>query len=224
MLVARNTSRQVLMAATALAAWSALLLQFPLSIATSRANGMTAIGAVIAYCSFFTILTNLIVAVGLTFSLLAPNSRWGSFFSSAVVACGTALYIAMVGAVYFLLLRNLWNPEGLQKIADVILHDVVPVMYVAYFILFIPKSGLRWKDTLSWSIYPLVYLAWILIRGAISGRYPYPFVDVGQIGCLHALLNSAMLLAVFLLAGLAVVAVARWRVPGRAAGKDGTNS
>jgi hypothetical protein len=211
--VARNTSKRVLMAATALAAWFALLLQFPLAIATSRANGMTVIGAVIAYFSFFTILTNLIVALGLTLSLLAANSRWGRFLSSAVVASGTALYIAMVGAVYSLLLRHLWNPEGFQKIADVILHDVVPVMYVSYWILFVPKSGLRWKDTLTWSIYPLIYLAWILMRGAIVGRYPYPFVDAGQLGYPQVLLNSAMLLASFLVVGLAVVVVAMWQRP-----------
>jgi hypothetical protein len=165
----KNTYKRALMAVIAIAAWSALLLQFPLSIATSRSNGMTLIGAVITYFSFFTILTNLIAALGLTFSLLAPSSRWGAFFSSAGVSSGTALYIAMVGTVYSLLLRHLWNPEGLQKVADVILHDVVPVTYVAWWILFVPKSGLRWKDTLSWSIYPMVYLAWILLRGAIAG-------------------------------------------------------
>jgi hypothetical protein len=208
--IARNASKRVLMVATALSAWFALLLQFPLAIATSRANGVTVISAVIAYFSFFTILTNLIVALGLSFSLLAPNSRRGRYFSSALVTSGTALYIAMVGAVYSLLLRHLWNPEGFQRIADVVLHDVVPVMYVAYWLVFIPKSGLRWKDTLTWSIYPLVYLAWILMRGAVSGSYPYPFVDAGQIGYPQVLLNSAMLLASFLVVGLAVVAVARW--------------
>jgi hypothetical protein len=80
----------------------------------------------IAYFSFFTILTNLIIAVGLTCSLLLADSRWGSFFSLS----GTALYTAIVGALYSFLLRHLWNPEGSQKIADVLLHDVVPLAYV----------------------------------------------------------------------------------------------
>jgi hypothetical protein len=191
--IASNTAKRVLMAATAFAAWFALLLQFPLTIATSLANGMTVLGGVIAYFSFFTILTNLIVALVLTYSLFAPQSRGGRFFSSAVVASGTALYIAVVGAVYSFLLRHLWDPEGLQKIADVILHDVVPVLYVACWILFVPKSGLRWKDALSWSIYPLIYLAWVLMRGAISGRYPYPFIDAAQLGYARVLLNAAML-------------------------------
>ena len=211
--VARNNAKQVLMVATASAAWFALLLQFPLTMRTSIANGMSMIGAILTYFSFFTLLTNLIVALVLTFCLLAPNCSWGRFFSSPVVSTGTALYIAMVSAVYSLLLRHSWNPEGLDKLADIILHDVVPILYVGFWILFVPKSGLRWKNTLSWTIYPMIYLAWILIRGAISGRYPYPFVDVGQLGYPRVLLNSGMLLAIFLAAGLAVVAAARWKLP-----------
>ena len=211
--VARNNVKRVLMVATASVAWFALLLQVPLTMRTSIANGMTVIGAILTYFSFFTLLTNLIVALVLTFSLLAPNSRWGRFFSSPVVATGTALYIAMVGGVYSVLLRHVWNPEGLDKLADIILHDVVPVMYVAFWIFFVLKSGLRWKNPLSWAIYPIFYLAWILIRGAISGRYPYPFVDAGQLGYPQVLLNSVVLLTIFLVIGFAVVAVARWKRP-----------
>ena len=37
-------------------------------------------------------------------------------------------YIAIVGITYSLLLRHMWNPQGTQKIADVLLHDVVPVL------------------------------------------------------------------------------------------------
>jgi hypothetical protein len=210
---ARNNAKRILMVATGSAAWFALLLQVPLTIRTSIANGMSVIGAIITYFSFFTLLTSLIVALVLTFSLLAPNSRWGRFFSSPVVATGTALYIAMVGAVYSILLRNSWNPEGLDKLADIVLHDVVPVMYVTFWIFFVPKSGLRWKNLLSWAIYPIIYFVWILIRGAISDRYPYPFVDAGQLGYPQVLLNSALLITIFLVGGLAVVAVARRQRP-----------
>lgn len=64
--VARNTVKRVLMVATASVAWFALLLQVPLTIRTSLANGMTLIGAILTYFSFFTLLTNLLAAVVLT--------------------------------------------------------------------------------------------------------------------------------------------------------------
>lgn len=209
--VARNNAKQVLMVATAAAAWFALLLQFPLTMRTSIDNGMNVIGAILTYFSFFTLLTNLIVALVLTFSLLAPNSSLGRFLSSPVATTGTALYIAMVAVVYSTLLRHVWDPEGLDKLADILLHDVVPVMYVIFWIFFVPKSRLRWKNALSWAIYPLIYLAWILIRGAISGRYPYPFVDVSRLGYAPVLRNSGVLLSLFLVISLALIAVARWK-------------
>ncbi len=207
--VARNNTKRLLMVAIASATWFALLLQLPLTIRTCLANGMNVIGAILTYLSFFTLLTNLLVALVLTFSLLAPNSRWGKFFSSPVVATGTALYIAMVGATYSVLLRHTWSPEGLDKLTDFLLHDFVPVAYVVFWIFFVPKSGLRWKNTLSWAIYPMIYLAWILIRGAVSGRYPYPFVDVERFGYSQVLLNSVVLLIIFQVVSFVVVALAK---------------
>jgi len=50
-----------------------------------------------------------------------------------------------VGVSYSLLLRHLRNPQGAQKIADILLHDVVPVMYLGYWLIFIPNGSLRWK-------------------------------------------------------------------------------
>jgi hypothetical protein len=148
-------------------------------------------GGIITYFSFFTILANLLVALGLTFSLRTLSSGVGKYFSRPVVTSGTALYIATVGSVYSLLLRRLWDPEDLQKVVDVILHDLVPVMYVVFWLFFVPKSGLRWKDILWWLIFPVIYLAWVLVRGALIGRYPYPFIDAGALGYARVLSNAA---------------------------------
>jgi hypothetical protein len=115
-----------------------------------------------------------------------------------------------VGIVYRLLLRQLWNPQGAQWVADVILHDVIPVGYVLYWLLFAPKNGLRWKDAVAGLIYPGVYLLYVLARGAVSGLYPYPFVDVNVLGYAGVLARAAVLLLVFLGMGLLVVAVGRW--------------
>jgi hypothetical protein len=163
-----NPAMRVCKALIALVGWFALLLQFPLSIAVSRANGMTIVGAILAYFSFFTILTNLLVVLSLSFSLVTPNTGLGRFFSRPGVLAGITTYIAMVGAGYSLLLRHLWAPEGLQKIADVVLHDLVPVLYVVYWLIFAPKNALRWKSVLIWLTYPLAYLVFVLVRGTLS--------------------------------------------------------
>ena len=62
----------------------------------------------------------------------------GAVLLPPVGAGRRAAYIAIVGIIYRLLLRQLWNPQGMQWVADVILHDVIPVGYVLYWLLFAP--------------------------------------------------------------------------------------
>lgn len=201
--------KRVLVAVTAALGWMGLLIQLPLTIENSRTHGMTLLGGIFAYLSFFTILTNLVVAVALTASLW-PKSRIGSLFSRPSLTAALAAYIATVGIIYSLLLRELWNPEGLQKTADVLLHDVVPLLFVAGWLFTFSKARLPWKTVLPWLVYPLAYLCFALIRGALTGRYPYPFVDVSTIGYASALGNAAALLVAFAILCLLIIAIARW--------------
>jgi hypothetical protein len=200
---------RVYAAAGALLGWFALTLQFYLVLVQSQA-GLAMLGAVITYFSFFTILTNLLVALVFTAITMRPASAWAQFFLSPSVQAATTVYIAIVGAVYQLLLRHLWNPQGAQWVADVLLHAVIPVGYVLYWFLFGPRTGLRWKDALGWLVYPGVYLVYVLARGAVSGLYPYPFVDVHVLGYGGVSARAAGLMLVFLGMGLLVVAVGRW--------------
>ena len=54
---------------------------------------------------------------------------------------------------------------------------------------------------LLWLIYPLVYLCFALNRGALTSRYPYPFIDAGKLGYASALANTAALLVAFVALG-----------------------
>ena len=204
------------MAVIAVTTWFGLALQFYLMVVSSQVQSSQLQAAarprlVVNYFSFFTILTNLLVALGLTFSLVAPHSRLGRFVSRPVAASGTAVYIAIVGVTYSVLLRHLWNPQGAQKIADILLHDLVPVMYVAYWLVLVPRGALRWKDTLSWLLYPVAYFCYSLIRGVVTGWYPYPFIDASKLGYSRVLANAAMLVCAFFAVALLAVAIDRWR-------------
>jgi hypothetical protein len=197
---------RVYAAVGALLGWFALALQLYLMLVRDPAG---ILGVLITYFSFFTILTNFLVALVFTAAALRPRAVWGEVLLRPSLQASTAVYIAIVGMVYQLLLRHLWNPQGAQWVADVLLHSIIPVGYVLYWWLFAPRDDLSWRNALGWLIYPAAYLAYTLARGAVSGLYPYPFVDVSTLGYGGVLTRAAALMLVFLGMGLLIVAIAR---------------
>jgi hypothetical protein len=185
--------------------WFSLVLQFSISIPAYQATGHTTVVAVLQIFSFFTILTNLLAVISLTVLLLKPLSAWGRFFSKSSVLGAITVYIAVVGIIYALLLRQLWHPEGWFKLADELLHTVNPLLFIIYWLTFAPKSGLRWKQCLIWLWYPFIYFIYVLIRGAISGEYPYPFMNVETFGYIQVTINSLVILLVFAVLGLLII-------------------
>jgi hypothetical protein len=200
-------TRSVLALIAALA-WLALVLQLLLMVQQAAPGAW--LNAVVNYLSFFTILTNLLVALVATLPLLMPHSAAGQFFLRPSIQTATAVYITIVGVTYSLLLRRMWNPHGTQKIADVLLHDVVPVLYVAFWIFLVPKFTLRWSDAVRWLAYPIAYMLYTLARGFVSNWYPYYFIDVDTIGWSRALIHAAALLVAFFGLGLLFIAIGRW--------------
>jgi hypothetical protein len=188
--------------------WFALALQLYLMLVRDPA-GM--LGVVITYFSFFTILTNFLVALVFTAAAVSPRAARGQWLLRPSVQASTAVYIAIVGIVYQILLRHLWNPQGAQWVADLLLHSIIPVGYVLYWWLFAPRQDLSWKNAIGWLVYPGAYLVYVLARGAVSGLYPYTFVDVSALGYGGVLARSAALMMVFLGMGLLIVAIARWK-------------
>jgi hypothetical protein len=188
--------------------WFALLLQLCLMLGRSPL-GVGWFGTIVTFVSFFTILTNTVVALVFTAVGFQPSAAWGQFFRRPSVQASAVVYITVVGVVYWQLLKHLWDPQGAQWLADTLLHTILPLLYVLYWLLFAPKGGLRRLDAVVWLVYPGVYLVYTLARGAISGVYPYPFVDVKELGFTRVLGNSGGLLLVFLGLGMAVVALGK---------------
>ncbi|MGC2160534.1 MAG: Pr6Pr family membrane protein [Silvibacterium sp.] len=198
--------RRVCALVLALAGWFALGLQWHLTHAQVIASGRSGIAALGVFFSFFTILTNLLAAICLTALAFVPvaSDRLARFTSSV------AVYITVVGVVYSLLLRHIWAPVGWQKVADVLLHDAMPVLFVLFWLTFVPKGRLRWVSPVWWLIYPLAYLGMTLVRGMSGAAYPYPFVDVAALGYGRVMLNSLGLTLGFLALGFAFVGVDKW--------------
>ena len=187
--------------------WAALGLQYGLMIA-----GLTAVETAtrtLHFFSFFTILTNLLVAVALTLPVVGPGTRMGRWASSEGVRAGVTMYAVVVGLVYHFLLHATWNPQGWSYVANIALHYVMPAAVLIDWLAFTPNGRLRWIDAGKWLAFPLIYGGWTLLLGAISGWYPYWFIDAGELGLGRTLLNFGGLLVFFGLVGLIVVAIDR---------------
>jgi hypothetical protein len=193
----------------ALLAWFSVLLQCCLSLQLASQNGKSFAGGLEVFFSYFTVLTNLLICVSLTLSLAAPSSALGRWSSRPSTVAGIATSILFVGLSYHFLLRHVWNPQGARLIADVLLHYVVPALYVTYWWFAASKAELGWMNPVTWSLYPTLYLVYALIRGSIIDRYPYPFIDAAALGYGRTLRNAFGLLFVFIALGCLFVALSR---------------
>lgn len=200
----RAPARTSLAAVIAAVAWSALILQLWLLLAATRDTLGPGL-ALLRFFSYFTVLSNILVALAASFALAGPSTSPGLFFAKARVRAGIALYIAATFAVYLLILRHLWQPQGTQWWADVGLHYATPALYLTWFALQ-PRGRLRWRDIPYWLVFPLLFLGWALLRGAWLGEYPYPFIDVAALGWPAVLANAAGLCMLFALLGVLLVA------------------
>jgi hypothetical protein len=161
------------------------------------------------FLSFFTVLTNILVCVSVTCPLIAPLSVPGRLFARPSVVAGIAVNIFFVALSYHFLLRNVWNPQGAQLLADVLLHYVIPLLYVLHWWLYFRAGSLRWSHPALWAVYPAAYFIYALVRGVFVGSYPYGFIDVAAIGYRQAITNGFALLFGFIVLGLVFVGLDR---------------
>jgi hypothetical protein len=185
----------------ALAAWAGIAIHFH-ALVSDGGSWASALWTLIGY---FTITTNLLVAIVFTGVAL----RIAAFKSPSLLG-GTLLSILLVGIVYALLLRGLRELTAGSELANILLHQATPLMTAAFWLVFVGKGVLRWRDPLLWALYPLGYFLYALARGAIDGHYPYPFINVAEIGLPRTLEDAGMIAAAFVIAGEALVWFDRW--------------
>jgi hypothetical protein len=200
------SSRKVLLGAGALMGWFAVGLQLVLMLENKTAS---LIETIIRFFSYYTILTNILVATCFASLWLFPNKWPARLFSKPGVTTSVSIYITVVGLVYQLALRSVWDPQGWQRLADELLHSIIPAYFFIYWAGFVRKSDIEWGHIPRWLIYPSSYLVFILIRGSFSGFYPYYFVDMTQLTVGQAILNISILILVFILFSGGFVALAK---------------
>lgn len=191
--------------------WAGLSIQMYLIFHSRWTLGASLLGGLMSFFSYFTVITNTLVATVLTCQLTSRESAARRWFLQPWVSSGIAVSIAVVSLAYNVLLRHLWDPEGWQWLADELMHDVMPLLFLVWWWMYVPKGTLRPRHMALWLLYPLLYFAYALLRGHVLAAYPYPFIDVDKLGYPQVLLNAGGLLVGFVTIALVVMGFDRWR-------------
>ena len=170
--------------------WFAIITQFVLMIQNRQTEIFETI---IRFFSFFTILTNILVALFFTTQVFTKTKEYLFFLNSKSSLTAITTFILVVGIVYQIVLRPIWNPQGLQKIVDELLHTIIPFLVLIYWMLYARKNELQVKSMVKWLLYPLLYFIYILIRGHFSKFYPYPFSNVSELGYGQVVINFILI-------------------------------
>jgi hypothetical protein len=165
----------------------------------------------ISYFSYFTIDSNLIAAA----VLLIGAARWRSEPSPTfdLVRGAAVVYMSVTGIVFTLLLSNTDVDTAIPWVNSVV-HQLMPIVIVADWLLDPPGRRLTTRRGLVWLTFPFAWLAYTLVRGSLTGLYPYPFLDPAN--------GGYQSVAVYIVAILVVMAIVCWLtvVLGNAAGGD----
>lgn len=177
-----------------------LVLQFTISLERMLGSGRDLFGALGHLFAYFTILTNIVLVL-IYLSEILP-AAWLNLFRHPVTRGLMAANIALVSLYVFFVLRFLSNLENLFLLADTILHYLCPMLYLMWWLLTQKHGVLRWSSLPIMLAPAFVYLVYALARGAWVQEYPYPILDVINLGYPQVLLNAA-----YMTAGLAVLAL-----------------
>ena len=163
-----------------------------------------ALGRVLDFLSYFTIWSNIVVAVTVTMLALQPR-RDDQLMR--VLRLSALLMITVTGLIYAIVLAPTNNPQGWAFVADRLLHMVTPLLTVIVFVAVGPRRWFSLRIVELSLIVPTIWLSFALARGAVIDAWPYPFMIAATLGYPRVLANIVGVLVVAL-----VVATLLWGI------------
>jgi hypothetical protein len=156
------------------------------------------------FFAFFTILSNIFGAV--LWLWLALRWRQERTRNDDLLRGAATLYLVVTFVIVVVLLQgaelSLSNPT-----VDLVVHKLFPILAVIDWIVDPPRTDLRYRDVAIWLVFPLVWVAFTLVRGAVDAWYPYPFLDPDNGGYGSVAYHVIAILAGFLVIAGAIVAL-----------------
>ncbi|MCU1476092.1 MAG: hypothetical protein JWQ64_785 [Subtercola sp.] len=162
----------------------------------STGTGVSLPTRLVELFSFFTIQSNLFV-LGTSIVLALSPARNGRVWR--VLRMDALLGIIITGLVYETILAPLVHLTGWALVATIGFHYISPWATLIGWLLFGPRPRIPWTTTAWAFVWPILWLVYTFVHGAVSGWYPYPFLDVNTIGLGDSLRNSAVILLIGIL-------------------------
>lgn len=158
----------------------------PFSYGDNAAGIAGALGRVLDWISYFTNLSNVLVAIVLTMlarNLYRTGLMWGTLRMDSL------LMISVTGLIFAIVLAPDSSPEGLYIVTNALSHYVIPVLTVLMFLILGPRRQISFATVFTALIIPMGWAVYILIRGSIIDAYPYPFLNAADLGLGTAIVN-----------------------------------
>lgn len=157
------------------------------------------------FLSYFTIQANILLVIGWLSAEISPSSAIGRWAGRSSTKTALFIYTGVAGGVYVWMLKDVWHPSGWQLRGDQILHYWIPLFVALDWMFLVERGRLVWRHAIWWLLFPVLYSVYSLVHGHFSGFYPYPFLDVSDIGPRATLINMGLLGALFLVLGVALI-------------------
>ena len=196
-------------------AWFVIIGQYIVLLQNGEHGGFGS--TTITFFGYFTVLTNVLVALAFSVPFLKDGSGLRSFFERPGVRTAIALYITVVAIVYYGVLAQNHHPQGISAYFNIGLHFVLPCLYVFDWAFLSNKDGLTFRSVPLWILYPFGYGLFNIVRGAITGFYPYPFLDIETLGFGAVAVNMLGFVLIYAIGGSAFIGVAKFLGRKRAA-------
>ncbi|QIQ21057.1 Pr6Pr family membrane protein [Zophobihabitans entericus] len=168
------------------------------------------VGRIIFYYSFFTVLSNICLAISSAFLVINPKANSQLF---RIIRLDGLVGVLITAIVYNAVLRGIHKPPTpILQMANESLHLIVPALGLLSWLIYGPYPRIDRKTVVLACIPLMIYGGYIFIRGHITGQYPYPFINVIRIGYEKAIINAGMLLGLFIVLAFILWLIERVRI------------
>lgn len=150
------------------------------------------LGRVFDFFTYFTIWSNIIVAIVMAMLFVRPSRD--SFWFRAV-RLSALLMIVVTGIIYNVVLAADAKLQGLEVVSNLFEHILTPIVTLLVWLIAGPRGWFSWRIIGASLIVPVAWLIFALIRGAFINAYPYGFLDVATYGYSTVLTNVAGIVA-----------------------------